>query len=261
MRVQLLIAGATFALALGLVSAAQAGDTYRMNLPTDVAAPTIDLKFRPSEGDAETTAAWWGARRWGGYGWGGPRFVGGGFWGGPRFVGGGFWGGPRFIGGPVWGGPRFIGGPVWGGPRFIGPSFSYYSPPVFYYYPSYTYYGGFFPCSLGSVVGDQPVQPSRPRLIEIPDVQQPVPTQPPPQRNPEPLRKPAPGGTFEYDGGPKNPVPMPGNVEPTPAPAPSTTITPRKPRIVNELLVSMPVETKPSRWVYPAYGETSRRER
>ena len=62
----------------------------------------------------------------------------------------------------------------------------------------------------------------------------------------------SPPGTFEYDGGPRVPLPMPKAGE---------SATPRyehRPRAANELQVS--ATAPPRRWVYPAYGEKAYRE-
>lgn len=244
MRIHPLTAGLALCALIASGAVAHAGDTLRLSLPPEFGAATLDLKGRPSDLTADTTPAWWGARRWHGGFWGGPRV----FWGGPRFYGGG-WGGPRFYG-SYWGGPRVF----WGGPRFVyGPTFSYYSAPV--YYPSTFYYGGYFPCSMNATITvEQSALPNMPRIIESPDNPRPTPS--PAPATPDTLRKPAPGATFEYDGGPMNPVPMPSA-----PPQPSTNSAPRKPRIVNEMFVSLPSAEKPAKWVYPAYGESPRRAR
>jgi len=67
-------------------------------------------------------------------------------------------------------------------------------------------------------------------------------------------------GTFPYDGGPKQAVPMPGDG----SSAPMT--TPRGPAVAYDLLVQYTAPAKTTttaptkgKWTYPAYGETARR--
>jgi len=62
-------------------------------------------------------------------------------------------------------------------------------------------------------------------------------------------------GTFPYDGGPKDPVPMPRIEEPSAA-APAYDMVIRPARLVS--LEETPAK-KPGKWVFPAYGEESRR--
>ncbi len=121
----------------------------------------------------------------------------------------------------------------------------YYAPPVYYYStPPYAY-----PMSLGVTTYSLPegnvtysvTRPAAPRA--------------------EPLPPPVPrDGTFPYDGGPANPVPMP-RAEPGPTSAPRYFhIAP-----LDDLRVSLPDDPKtikePARgkFSYPAYGEQPRR--
>ena len=78
-------------------------------------------------------------------------------------------------------------------------------------------------------------------------------TQKPPQP-PAPDAKRAPG-TFEYDGGPKSPVPLPKVEEGPVRGAPKG-----RSKTANERQVSH-TEAPAGRWVYPAYGEKAHRER
>jgi hypothetical protein len=51
-------------------------------------------------------------------------------------------------------------------------------------------------------------------------------------------------GTYEYDGGPRTPIPLPDGEE-------SVTRPPNRPTLVADLAVS----AKSGKWNYPAYGE------
>jgi hypothetical protein len=53
-------------------------------------------------------------------------------------------------------------------------------------------------------------------------------------------------GTFDYDGGPRVPVPLPPGEE-------TMTNFPRRPALIDDLLVS--TKATSGRWNYPAYGE------
>jgi hypothetical protein len=64
-----------------------------------------------------------------------------------------------------------------------------------------------------------------------------------PNTNPMP---PADDGTYQYDGGPQNPVPMP-KAEPGPANGKGTQLPPGR-------VVSLPTRSAP-KYTYPAYGE------
>jgi hypothetical protein len=72
-------------------------------------------------------------------------------------------------------------------------------------------------------------------------------------------------GTYSYDGGPNNPVPLPGAgqsapVQPAPV-QPAPTKGPQRvlPRPGSGLLVSIPESPRPSTgFAYPAYGEDTR---
>lgn len=105
----------------------------------------------------------------------------------------------------------------------------YYAPPVYYYNP----YSCDFPIGLGvetqslpggnvtySVTRPQPTPPSMPAV---------------------------PDGTYRYDGGPAQPVPMP-QADPNPAGAPRLFRLPTETRAV-----SLPARS--GKLVYPAYGE------
>ncbi len=129
---------------------------------------------------------------------------------------------------------------------YYAPAPIYVAPPVYYYTtPSYYY----APMSLGVQTyslpaGNVTYSVMRPGATAPEQVMPPVPRD----------------GTFQYDGGPANPVPMPG-AEPGPAGAPRQFhIAPPA-----ELRVSLPNATKSTKdsttgkFVYPAYGEQPRR--
>jgi hypothetical protein len=62
-----------------------------------------------------------------------------------------------------------------------------------------------------------------------------------------PLPTPIPRGTYRYDGGPQNPIPMP-KADPAPAGKPPLAVPP------DGKVVSL--KPKPTKFTYPAYGET-----
>jgi hypothetical protein len=205
---------------------------------------------------------------WGGWrgGWGrGVGFGRGGWrggWGGWR---GGWWGGRRF-GWGGWGGwysPWWNYG--WGNP-WVGYGLSYYPPAYNYCSPTYvdpSYYG----TSLNGSTWTQPdsgVAPSGNSVPRQPDLLPPPTRSPgsgtfqydggPPQPVPLPQGRtlnPQPrspnGGTYDYDGGPARPIPMPQGQRPTFAPQAPTP---------DGKVVSLPVAAK--RLTYLAYGEQSR---
>jgi hypothetical protein len=212
-------------------------------------APTVpsgitgggDVMTLQLDKDADTVPVWGHRGYWGGgyRGWGGGYR---GYWGGGYR---GYWGG---YGGGYggWGGyyPRYY---SYGGyyPRYYG---GYYPYSYSYYYPSYSYgyYPGFYwGCSLDcspnsagatTVLNDKPsaTPPAYSQPYQQPSSQPSVPQQS--QQN----------GTYQYDGGPSNPVPMP-KTEPRPT-------TPTQPSVPLEgRVVSLP--SKPGKYVYPAYGE------
>jgi hypothetical protein len=161
-----------------------------------------------------------------------PAFVRGGVFVGPRtvVVGRGWWG-PRRV---VYWGPW--GGWWWGRPVVVirtGPGF--YTPPYVVGYP--------YPVAVpaGTIVTNNTY--SVPATIQ-PGVSPIAPTVGPDQNQTPPE------GTYDYDGGPAQPVPLPTpqpNPGPTSGTAPSGSTAPLRP-------VSVPAgQTSPYR--YPAYGE------
>jgi hypothetical protein len=110
------------------------------------------------------------------------------------------------------------------------PSYSYYySPPVYYYSTPYYY------CPIAMDVETDALSGGRTPYSE---------TQPPPEIEVPPPRQ--GNGSYRYDGGPDNPVPMP-KADPEPMRVPQPHASPA------ERAVSVPA--KPSKFAYPAYGE------
>jgi hypothetical protein len=194
--------------------------------------------------------------------------IGSGYW--PRYYGGYGYGlgYPRYgygLGGYGFGYPRYgygLGGYGYGlgYSSFYRPGFSisvYSSPRL--YYPSYSYgYSSYYPsywCPidgvtqtpttvLGNVVQAQSIPAPTPLASNGTAQQLPPPT-PVGQRVPV---TPAAGGTFQYDGGPTAPVPLPA---PDASPAPKT-IEPAQEQPTS-VPISLPLR-KPAH-KYPAYGD------
>jgi hypothetical protein len=247
MRGRILAAGALAALAL-LVgsSSARAENALKLVLSSAPAVPTSgitgggDVMTLQLDRDADTVPVWGHRGYWGGgyrgYWGGGYR----GYWGGGYR---GYWGG---YGG--WGGyyPRYN---SYGGyyPRYYG-----YYPSYSYYYPSYSYsyYPGFYwGCSLDCNPNSAAVTTV---LNDTPNANPPAYSQPyqQPYNQPSVPQQSQQNGTYQYDGGPSNPVPMP-KTEPRPT-------TPTQPSVPLEgRVVSLP--SKPGKYVYPAYGEQATR--
>jgi len=281
-----LAAGLVLALGVSaLTSTAHAGDTFRLDMPgpghTPASVPATNLAPRGADSDDVMDVGFRGGFH------GGFRGYHGGFYGGGYRVGyggfyrggyggfyrggyggfyrggyggfyrGGFVGHRAYYGGYGYGG---YGGYGYGGYGYGG----YCSPPVVYS----SYYLN--PCSLPSTVtamapavtlkiGPAPGV-SGPILESAPSLSQPVPPstmQPIPSGEsalPQPRLDTTPG-TFPYDGGPKDPVPMP-RIEEPPAAAPAYDMVIRPAKFVS--LTETPAK-KPGKWVFPAYGEESRR--
>jgi hypothetical protein len=200
-----------------------------------------------------------GARGFVGYRGGHHGFYGGhrGFYGGHRgFYGGyrGFYGGYRgFYGGyrGFYGGYRGYGyGPYYAG--YYGPgyysSYGYGGPayypncaPGVYYTPGYSYY----PISVDVEVGQAPTY--RPGLYVQGQQQQPF------ERLKVPVQ-PAEGGTFPYDGGPANPIPLPKDGQaPIYQPLPKT--LPADGRLVSLPAAQQKTLQERTGFAYPAYGD------
>lgn len=237
-------------------AAVQAGDTIRLGLPAQDDAPAIRL------GEVSPDAELLDARyvRYGGYGgYGGYRGYGG--YGGYRSYGYGGYGGYRGYG---YGGYRGYGYGGYRGYGYGGYSGGYrgYSG-GFYGGFSGGYYGGYRGYGYGGYRGygyggsgyygiSEPV-PSGPAVYSlniVPGVVQgserPTPYLP---SDPQPAPRPLPNdGTFDYDGGPRSPVPLPKADQPNNKP-PTVPLEGRP--------VSLPGRSTP-KYTYPAYGEVPR---
>jgi hypothetical protein len=205
-------------------------DTIRLDLKKGKEAATMNLLGA----DADTVEArWYGGWRGGYRGWyGGYR----GWYGGYRGWYGGFYRPyyyrPWVSFGLGLGYPYYAGyySPYYYSPYVYAPPV-YYTPSV-YYVPAYSY-----PISLTlSVMRNALLGPDQPAM---PYATSPEETIPAPQPAPK-------GGTYQYDGGPANPVPMP-----KPEPAPTRKASPTLPS--DARLVSIPAKTP--KYSYAAYGE------
>jgi len=258
-----------------VAGSASAGDTVRLSLPGDASAPTLNLKATAEDLAADTLEAAYRGGYHGGYhggyrgGYVAHRGYGfrGGYYGGYRahasqlpyyrgyrgYYGGyrGYYGGYR---GYYGGGFRYYGG-YW--PRYGAAYYGSYSPSYYYYNPGYSGYsyssGGY--CSPIVESSTVVVQPRTTVLRPAaPSYDLPAPTLMP-QADELPRIVPSQPGTFPYDGGPNNQIPMPPADE-------SSTSYPRlsKPALVEDLVVKLPGKSSSSgKWTYPAYGETPSR--
>jgi hypothetical protein len=256
MRVKHLAAGILAVAGLALATPAFGGDTIRLNLADYNNASVKPLVATDADLDADTLEVWRGGGFRGGFHGGGFRGGFGGFRGGFGGFRGGFVGHRGFIG--------FNRGFVGFNRGFVG--FRPFAPRFFGFYPRFG--GGFsrgcaFPASFGFGYGYYPGWSScgvyaSPCSVSvgIPPITRVLGTVPPGQVVPAPLAPLPPGnGTYQYDGGPANPVPMPPPEE-TP-----TRSDPRRPAVYDEVMVSLPGEQSGTgKWVYPAYGEAPRRE-
>jgi hypothetical protein len=215
---------------LAAASARAADNVMLLKMGSKTEAPATTLAWDGK--DADTVDA---AYRYGGY-----RYHGGGF----HYHGGGYGyyhGGYRYHSfyRPYYYGyyPRYY------YPRYYTPGiyfslgiyrpYYYYAPPVYYYsYPIYP---------IGASVTTMPYAITLNLGRSAPTLQT-DPAAPP--LPPVPAE-----GTYPYDGGPANPVPMP-RAEPAPTSAPAT--VPLEGRAV-----SLPL--KPAKPTYPAYGEETTR--
>lgn len=254
-----LVAGA--ALCLG-GNAARAADpesyrdagakVFRLGGGGGIEAKTVTLQGNAAalEEDTYAVRCWRGG--WGGWGgrcgWGGW----GGGWGGWGGCGWGGWGGG-------WGCYRpYVS--YWSAPVY---SYSYYSP---IYYSTPVYYSSFWPCRANaSVIVNtsnfnlalqryQGQALANDQALVNPRVVSPSNSYAVPGVAPRQQYAPA-DSTYQYNGGPSNPVPMPQQTQPEAVPAPNP-----NPNISVPLegrTVSLPGARKqPSKYQYAAYGET-----
>ncbi len=195
-----------------------------------------------------STGYWPGYYGWGGYGWGWPRYGYG--WGWPGY-GFGYAGYYR---------PGFAIS-IYSAPRVYYPAYyasSVVSYPVYSY--GYSYYPGDL-CLTGGTVASTyapsvslgATTASGPTTVPTPmpgngttTAQRLPPPTPVGQRVPQTLPAPTPSGTFQYDGGPATPVPMP-------AADPPKTIEPAGDQPAASVSISLPAR-KPAH-KYPAYGD------
>jgi hypothetical protein len=261
--------------------------TFRLG---EVPAADRDLdRDRGEDGDTERVhRRFYGGHRYGGFGWGGYGW--GGYY--RPFYRSGFslslsFGRP-YYGGYGWGGyyrpfyghyhrPFFgyggYNGYGYGGyysyfrpyyyPSLYYSSLAYYQPYSYsysYYQPYYysSFYNPYFYCSLGDLDdGYSYGNGSTPHSYPSPSTEPRRYYDEQPRRMPrsEDRESPPPprdNGTYRYDGGPSDPVPMPkAEPEPTERPVPAPR-TPAEGRIVS--LPGRKPEAK-TRFAYPAYGE------
>jgi hypothetical protein len=286
---------------LALAGTARADDDVIRLKGSQSSATTMNLKGNDADADANLydVARFYGGRFYGGYRgfYGGRAYYRGyrGYYGGYR----GFYGGRRFYGyRGFYGGyyPGYYAGYGYGGYGGYGYGYPYYGGYGGYGYGGYGYggyasygygyggyggygyggYGGYgyggYPCCAKRLVASV----SR-TVIQ----QQPVPVQPngPIQQVPQNQGAgPGPGqvvpqveeGTYPYNGGPRNSVPMPGATNNPQQPLNVPQVTPQAaqtPRLVpydslpdTDRYVSLPAAKKTGKWTYPAYGEQARRK-
>jgi hypothetical protein len=239
-----------FLLAGASVALASDDDTVKLGGPYAIQGSTdTDLVRGGGHGGGGHGGGGHGGYGHGGYGHGG--YYGGGYRGG--YYGGGY--GRGYYGGYYGGGyyPYYYGAGYW--PYYYG---SYYYPPTYYqpsvyYYPTTSYY---YPMA-GS--------PAPTMTLQGASNYQPAPGQYVPQA-------PAGGdGTFPYDGGPRNviPVPMPGDTNPAKNPGvvpldgklvssptkASGGIAPVSTPEIQRLNYVGSTSATPARVTYPAYGD------
>jgi hypothetical protein len=243
---------------LALASPAQASDTIKLKLPGQPSSDTLDLKATDDDLSDEFLDARYyrGGGFRGGYGGGFYRGGYGGYRGGISYgYRGGYYGGIGYRGGYSGGG--YYGGYArfgYGGCGYYGYSYpSYYSGYSCYSPGCYTY-DYISPCSSVTVLPPVTVRvgPSyslRPAPSTVlPGTPGPAPVLPLPKEDST-----APG-TFNYDGGPKELVPMPKGED-------GAMTLPRKPAVAVERVVSLTQSNAKSsnKWSYPAYGESATR--
>ncbi len=236
---------------MAVAGAGRAADVFRLAISDNSSTPTMILGTGSAEADTIDVR---GGGRGGGGGFHGGGFRGGSY-GGYRGFAGGFRGGYGGYRGYYGGYGGYLGGLFRGyyGGYYPG-YYNYYYPQVVPYYPDYYYYpistvtpsvpATTFTLRIGPVTTQ--VQARRLPVLPNPTLR----TQPLyPQPAPTPGR-PA-DGTFDYDGGPRVPVPLP-KAEPAPMnPQPTVPLDGRP--------VSLPVRSTPVKYYYPAYGEQPRK--
>jgi len=236
----------------------QAADVFRLALPAQADVPA--MKLGDASADAETLDVW-GRRCWGGGG-----FFGGGFRG--SCFRGGYYGGGGYCG-SYYGGACYSFRPSYCYRPAVSYSYSYSCYPQPYYYGySYGCYPGYCYAPIADTVPGVTANFSL-KLGNPLNQPQPAITNPGPATMPPAATLPAPSvrqypstpsqpslprpadGTFDYDGGPKAPVPMPQT-----QPAPPMNTQPSVP--LEGRPVSLQVRSTAPRYTYPAYGEVPR---
>jgi len=251
MRVKLLTAGLLAVAGLLAGSAgSQAGDVFRLAIPAGDDTPTMKLgEVAP---DADTLDVWRGGGFRGGFG-GGFRGGFGGFRGGFGGFRGGFGG---FRGGFV----GFRGGFVRGGFGGFG------GQPFFWGGGQPFFWGGgqpfFWNGGLTPFCGDSPGFATTTFSLQLGPTAsiQGFPSGSAPYPAPSTPVQPGPNnGTFEYDGGPRSPVPIPRGESSNPPtdPAPRN-VQPPVPLEGRAVSIPAPAVRPAPRYTYPAYGELPR---
>ena len=218
----------------------------------------------------------WGYGGWGrGWGYGGfyrPYYAGFGGWG--RGLGGfglglglGYGlGSLRYglgYGGYGWGGlyGGYSGYPGYGVYGYGYPIYSYggYGYPISTYGSYYAPYGYASPGYYGISTYNYVCPPGTSVTVANPSPSVVVPDLPPAGSSTYPPAT-QPGGTYPYDGGPANPVPLPKVQQTVPLdPAqPAPAVNPRRPAPAQGLFVSYPPRRPTTGFAYPAYGEDTR---
>jgi hypothetical protein len=131
-------------------------------------------------------------------------------------------------------------------PYYYSSPYAYYTPSYYYSAPAYSYYYA-DPCGT-----DTPSMPKAVVLGSSSYAQAPIFQTPSQSQSPRPIAPPQSGdGTFRYDGGPGQPMPLPGPE----GPAPTNQKRPTLP--LDGKLVSIPSNSSAGH-TYAAYGETPR---
>ena len=113
-----------------------------------------------------------------------------------------------------------------------------------YYYnpPAVIYSSPVYPYTYPAEISVSPVPSTT--ILGTPRT---LPAAPQPEIAPPPAKKPPADGTYPYDGGPQNPVPLPKKVEPAP------TAVPPVPLVPGGRVVSLPRSSE--KYTYLGYGE------
>jgi hypothetical protein len=231
---------------LGTATDSRADDTYRLNIVSGGNANTIPSGSSLPDDDADTLdvylryGGYGGYGGYRGYGYGGYRGYGYGGYGGSRNYGYGGYGGSRNYGYGGYGGYRnYYGG--YGGYRNYYGGYGGYGGYRNSYGGYRGYYGGYGGNGRYWGISDNGGDDNRDYCLVLPaEKAPPSAIQSYPYELPGLPEQPK---TFRYDGGPANPVPMPGETQqPKAQPAP-----------VDGKLVS-----QPGKLIYPAYGEAPR---